>query len=253
LIAPGRYEDLLAPKGHDWADPFPFSQDGIDWVFFEELEYARGIGHLVVAPLGSSGFDSPPRTIIREHFHLSYPFVFRHKGEIYLMPETAETGRLRFYRATRFPYEWVEEGILLDNVRCLDPTLAEVDGRWWLFAGSYEDPDHSWSELRLYHSESPFGPWTPHPDNPVLTDVRHARPAGRLFQHDGTWYRPAQDCSRGYGYGLALCRIDELTPSAYRETVVQSLLPWSPNLCGVHTLNASGSLTMTDVRRRRLG
>jgi transcriptional regulator GlxA family with amidase domain len=37
-------------------------------------------------------------------------------------------------------------------------------------------------ELSLFYAESPLGPWTPHPRNPVKSDVRGSRPAGGLFE-----------------------------------------------------------------------
>jgi hypothetical protein len=39
------------------------------------------------------------------------------------------------------------------------------------------------------------------------SDVRKARPAGRLFHHDNDIYRPSQGCSVGYGHGLVLNKI----------------------------------------------
>jgi hypothetical protein len=37
--------------------------------------------------------------------------------------------------------------------------------------------------------------WTAHPMNPVVSDVRCARPAGRTFEHDGVLVSPGQDSS----------------------------------------------------------
>ena len=37
----------------------------------------------------------------------------------------------------------------------------------------------------VFHADSPFGPFTPHRRNPVKSDVRSARPAGKLFTWNG--------------------------------------------------------------------
>jgi len=36
---------------------------------------------------------------------------------------------------------------------------------------------------------------------PDRSDCRNAQPAGKLFRHNGSLYRPAQDMSHGYGSG----------------------------------------------------
>jgi hypothetical protein len=141
---------------------------------------------------------------------------------------------------------------MLENLEVFDPTIAEIDGRWWLFCARGELGASTWEELHLFHAPTPLGPWTPHRRNPVKSDVRSARPAGRLFQHAGEWYRPAQDCSVRYGYAMSINRITRLTPTEYDEVVVQHIAPdWSANLIGTHTLNAAGRLTVVDGMRRR--
>ena len=250
-ITPGSYVDLIPPQDRDWADPFPLRVNGVDWVFFEELEYARGVGHLSVAPLGIHHFTTKPEPIVVKDYHLSYPFVFEHDGQHYLIPETAERQRLEVYRALRFPFEWEFDRVLQDVSAVVDATLAEIEGRWWLFACSLEEGVPPWGELHIYHARSPFGPWTPHRGNPVVTDVRHARPAGRVFRQGNKWFRPAQDCSIAYGHSLTVQEIEILSPEEYREKTVARLDPtWAPRLCGVHTLNATENLTLIDVRRR---
>jgi hypothetical protein len=100
------------------------------------------------------------------------------------------------------------------------------------------------------------GPWTPHRQNPIKSDVRSARPAGRIFERRGQFYRPAQDCSARYGYAVSINHILQLNPDTYQEAEVDKILPdWGPNVVGVHTLNQAGSVTVIDclVRRRRFG
>ena len=75
-------------------------------------------------------------------------------------------------------------------------------------------------ELFLRSAESLAGEWTPHPGNPVVSDVRCARPAGLLFWSGPELIRPAQNGARGYGSGMTLRRITSLTPDAYAEETV---------------------------------
>ena len=107
-------------------------------------------------------------------------------------------------------------------------------------------------ELNLYHADTPLGPWTPHKRNPVVSDVRHARPAGRPFKVGAFWYRPAQDCSLRYGYAIALRRIVRLDPNELVEEPATTLTPdWDPKVIATHTVNAVDGLTVIDVQLRR--
>ena len=91
----------------------------------------------------------------------------------------------------------------------------------------------------------------PHALNPVKTDVRSSRPAGTPFVHKGELFRPAQDGSESYGGGVAITRIDELTPTTFSEQVVSRVSPLvsSPYRDGIHTLSAVGNRTVIDGRR----
>jgi len=107
------------------------------------------------------------------------------------------------------------------------------------------------ADLLLFHADSPFGPWTPHPRNPVVSDVRSARPAGRLFRDGGMWIRPAQDCSRTYGGAITLRRITTLTTTDYHEEPVGHVAADSPpGTSGPHTLNVHRGLSALDLKRR---
>ena len=64
-------------------------------------------------------------------------------------------------------------------------------------------------------------------------------------------YRPAQDCSEGYGGAVALCEVVQLDPDRFEERVVRVVRPgpdW-PYGAGLHTLSGAGDLTLIDARR----
>jgi hypothetical protein len=114
----------------------------------------------------------------------------------------------------------------------------------------------NWDELHLYYAESPLGPWKAHARNPVVSDVRSARPAGRLFWSKDVLYRPSQDSSLRYGYATTISKVEKLSPSAYKETEVLKILPdWDNDIVGIHTLNLTDEMTVIDclTKRRRLG
>ena len=250
--SPHRFKELIPPADRFWADPIPVVADGRRYVFFEEFITSLPHAHICVAEIDERGAFGTPRRVLERPYHLSYPFVFQHDGEWYMIPETLQQRTVELYRATRFPDEWTLDRTLLSNVAAVDATVAEIDGRWWMFVGVRAPGAKEASLLDIYHAASPLGPWQPHALNPVKIDVRSARPAGPLFRHNGQWYRPAQCGAPTYGSATVVNRIVELTPTTFREVETSKLSPtWRPGLNGTHTIAAAGGVTFIDARQVR--
>jgi hypothetical protein len=256
------YKLLVPPKDRLWADPFPIHYHDRYFIILEELLFARNKGHISVMEFDGNARPARPEMVLQTDDHLSYPFVFSWLGDMFMVPESARAGdhqqhptesmSLPVFRARNFPYEWELETAMLQGMEVFDPTVVEIEGVWWLFCTRAEQGASTWDELHLFHGPTPFGPWEPHRRNPVKSDVRSARPAGRPFRSGGHWFRPAQDCSVRYGYAISVNRILKLSPSEYAETEVSRINPdWTPGLVGTHTLNAAGRLTVIDGQLRR--
>jgi hypothetical protein len=249
--APYRFGELFPPRDRFWADPFPLLHQGRHWIFFEE-KVSSAPAHIAVVEVGSQGIIGQPKVVLERPYHVSYPFVFEWEGKIYMLPETEHNRTVELYRAEDFPTRWTLDRVFFSGVRAVDATLAEIDGRWWMFVNIAEAHAPLNDELHLYHAVTPLGPWVPHVGNPVKSDVRSARPAGRPFKLHGSWYRPAQDCSGRYGAAIVVNRITRLDEKAFAEEEVGRLLPsWRPDLVATHTLNAAGGLTVIDAQRLR--
>jgi hypothetical protein len=247
-----RFKHLIPPEDRFWADPFAAQVDNRYYVFIEEYLYETGKGHISVLELDKGGIVSGPTKVLERDYHLSYPFVFEWNQNHYMIPESAANRTIELYRSTSFPFTWEFEKTLMTDVRVTDATLAEVDGTWWMFLSISENsiPD----ELYLYYAKSPLGPWTPHRRNPVKSDVRGSRPAGKLFHWNGDLYRPAQDSSGRYGYAISINKIIQLDAEEFREEEVSKILPkWRKDLVATHTINTLDNLTVTDclMTRRR--
>jgi hypothetical protein len=247
---------LMPPKDRDWADPFAVEKGGRYYVFFEELPYAERKAHISMIELDAAGNASQPQRVLEADHHLSYPFLFEHDGQLYMLPESAKNRSVELYRCVDFPLVWKRERVLIDGLRLVDATLYRGADRWWMFANSAAGESRMFDdELHLFHAEKLTGDWQPHPKNPVKSDARSSRPAGRLFSRDGVLYRPAQVCVPRYGAGLAIQRVLKLTPQDYAERQVERLLADpAAGLFGLHTMNRAGDLTVVDAfaRRRRI-
>jgi hypothetical protein len=252
LRAPDSATAILPPNDRFWADPFPVRKSGGYYVFFEERPFVTKKGFLSVLEIDDAGHVGKPTKVLERDYRLSYPFVFEWNGNHYLIPESAANRTVELYRAVEFPYRWELDRVLLNDVNAVDATVQFLLNRWWMFVNIAVPGASSCEELHLYHADAPIGPWLPHRRNPIKSDARGARPAGRIFTDGGDLYRPAQDCSARYGGSITINKILRLDADVYEEVEVSNILPdWQPNLVGTHTINAVDGLTVMDAKRIR--
>ena len=248
------YTRLMPPKDRYWADPFVLARGDRYFVFFEELPFRTGKGVISMLEIDSQGRASAPVQVLERDYHLSYPFLVEHDGNLYMIPETAQNGTIECYRCVDFPLQWRLERVLLPGVRAVDATFHRGPDRWWMFANLGSGGSTFDDELNIFHAERLLGDWQPHRRNPVKSDTRSSRPAGQLYWKNGALYRPAQICAPLYGSGLSINRVMRLTTQDYAERQVERILPaQAEGLFGVHTINRAGDLTVIDAftRRRR--
>jgi hypothetical protein len=228
-----------------WADPFLLEHQGEIWVFFEEMDDRLGRGHVSCGRLSDGDELVDVQPVLKTPFHMSYPQLISDGKEIYLLPESALSGRVTLYRAKRFPWEWEEDSVLLD-IPCVDTTIFRHERGWWMFTSPMFVRGHA-PATWLYCADSLRGPWRYHPAGPVSTDARWARGAGNVFVHESRLIRPSQDCSSSYGRSLSFNEVLDLDGETYLErplrTVTASI---HRGLLGIHTFNRLGELEVVD-------
>jgi hypothetical protein len=178
-------------------------------------------------------------------------------GKYFMVPEAAENRTIDLYECAEFPRQWKFKTNLMKNVKAVDTTLFHYNGKWWLFTGMAENEgSFPLVELFLFFSGDLFaGEWDSHPLNPIVSDIKKSRPAGRLFTRNGKIFRPSQDCSKFYGYGFDLNEVLLLSETEYLEKRMTSVRPhWDKKIQGTHTFSREGELTIIDafMRRRKL-
>ena len=243
-----QFRILEPPRGRFYADPFVISRGNSDFIFLEEFSLKANKGVISCVEVDAAGKIGPAVTVLEEPFHLSYPFVFEDSGQLYMVPESADAGSVRLYRCERFPDRWKLERILIDKISAVDPTIHRQAGKYWMFANIAEPGASVNDELHLFFADSLFSEWRNHPRNPIVSDVRCARPAGALFQENGRVHRLGQNSALRYGHSITVHVVEELSTTAYRETAVRQILPdWLPeeSLC-THTLNRSNRYLVTE-------
>jgi hypothetical protein len=221
-----RAEDIDDVDASFVADPFlvwEANRRG-GWMFFEIKNRTTRRGEVGLACC-ERGRWSYQGSVLREPFHLSYPYVLEWDGTYFMTPEALEPGAVRLYRADQFPARWVHEADLIAG-EFADPSLVRFGERWWMFACP---APFRHDVLRLFHAERLEGPWREHPRSPIVTDdPRRARPAGRIVVWGDRLIRFAQDCIPVYGTSVRAFEITELSPEGYREVECAS----SPVLTG---------------------
>ncbi|WP_114007678.1 glucosamine inositolphosphorylceramide transferase family protein [Cohaesibacter intestini] len=246
-LAGETWQVLRDKETHFYADPVPWEEGGRHYLFFEDLDQRTQKGVLSVVTFDEAGKPGPVECCLEEPYHLSYPYLLRHQDQTYMIPETSANGDVALYRTEAFPVGWQREKVLLTGLDAADVTIAQWEGRWWIFcvtrdgAGGYSDC------LSLFYADDLFGPWQPHAQNPVLIDKATARPAGNMIVRGKSLLRPVQDCTASYGAALKLVEVTHLSPEHYEQRVIKTLEPnshWPGRK--LHTLNRAGNLEVID-------
>jgi hypothetical protein len=196
------------------ADPFMICRKGVWYLFFEAYRKDRRLGEIGLAVSGDSRSWEYQGIVLRESFHLSYPYVFEWEGSYYMIPESLGANEIRLYKSQDFPRDWQIHSALVPG-QYADPSIFRHEDRWWMFAC---DTPFAHRSLRLYSAPRLEGPWDEHPQSPIIEhDAGIARPAGRVVVFDGRFVRFAQDCSKHYGGQVWAFEITELSPKSYNE------------------------------------
>ncbi|MEO8990800.1 MAG: hypothetical protein ABI291_10025 [Acidobacteriaceae bacterium] len=241
------FEEIPMPPGAQMADPFLVEDNGRTWLFFEEVPPGTRKGRICCVEVPKPGQPfSKPEVVLELDTHLSYPCVFRHEGDYFMIPESCATQDLRLYRTTRFPFEWQLESLLMEDLPLTDTTPFFYDNQWYFFSTTMPPVQHT----VLLTSAKLGGPLRLHPDSPVSCSWQNTRAAGHLFTMGDRLIRPTQDCVAGYGYGIQMNEVTRLGPTEYAERAVDYIGPtWQRGLLGTHTLCSLGDVEVIDGRR----
>lgn len=240
---------IRPPRNRFYADPFFLVQGETTYLFFEDGDCRTETGVIACCQLTHEGTPTRPKVVLERDYHLSYPFVFEHEGAVYMLPETVSNRTIELYKASDFPDRWQLHHVIFEGVEAVDSTIFEHGGKFWLFTGMAGTGTTPNDELFLFYADSPLGTWTAHPRNPIVSDVRRARPAGNLFLENGQIIRPGQDCSREYGYAITLSKVETVTETEYKEVELGRIeAGWLRKGLTVHTFNRTREFEALDGR-----
>jgi len=223
-----------------FADPFlSFDRQKIR---AEALNAWSGKGEIVELSLADLHF----RKILLKNFHhhYSYPISFYFRNVEYILPEVAN-------HSAPFAQEIGSKGrkIMLkglENKKLLDSTLLKYKNNFYIFSsvvGSESDC------LNLFVSKSPFGPYSDHPDNPIVIDPTCSRMGGEFFKKGRALYRFGQNNGFGYGEKIQIYKIETLSPHSYLESKFDEIS--FKDAYGPHTATIHNNQIILDFYRNK--
>lgn len=227
------YLDSIVPDPIDYlADPFFIKEDGVYYLFVE----LKGSDNANIALLTSNDGEKfhYQGIVLDESFHLSYPQVFKRRGEFFMIPESSGSNQVLLYKAENFPYDWEILDTLVKNRKLKDPTLLLTDSLN-LMVGVDDN-----SKQFLFTSKSLRGNWN-EIDHYSPKWGNETRPGGRFFETNGNWYLPIQNRKKGYGTGISLYKLTrnngKINLESEKELFLkpQNAIPWFNR--GMHHLD----------------
>lgn len=244
-------EYIMPATRANWcADPMLIDYEDKTYLFYEAVDVDHG--RIEVVEVNDDCTVGEPTILLGDECHYSYPFVFKHKDELYMIPESSAANEVRLYKAKVFPYEWELCYILL-NDRAVDTTAFEQDGKTYLLTfitdGKSERVRPNAYELRFENDAT-------------LTklswdefDELRVRGAGGVFAEDGRQYRPAQISTEvRYGDALAFYEVNasdgSYSESFAGELTADNVSAKGVHMDGLHTYSTSEHFEAIDIRCR---
>mgnify|MGYP001168266738 CR=1 FL=1 len=256
-LSDGKTIRLPCPFGHYYADPFLWEENGCLWLFVEDFRFTDRHGSL--AAIQIDGMKAKNKVNIRLcDAHTSFPYLFRYKNKLFMVPETCASNTVDIYECIQFPANWRKTRTVLKGVDAADSAIFEHNNKWWLLT-SLESPDSGgfYRYLALYYSDEPItGKWTEHPitNEALYMDAPKGtgRNAGFIEMELGKLIRPRQESNSFYGEGMRFMSISTLTLDSYieKECAPPKALSDVVGRLGVHHITRAGNFIAWDVRKR---
>ena len=218
--AKDKFIKIKNPKGHFYADPFVWRKDDVNVCFVEDYDYSTQKATISAVEL-SGNKSKILGPVIKEDFHLSFPFLFEFENELYMVPESVSSGSIRLYRCIEYPLKWEFQHELMTDIKAADTMIFEYNSSWWLFTNEGVS-DHC-SQLNIYTSDSPVSTeWKSHTNNPVIFNSELGRNAGLITTLNGEIFRIRQEQGfNTYGKGFSISKLITLTLDQYKEEEVE--------------------------------
>jgi len=214
-------------------------------VLVEEFCYKLNRGRIAKLVVNRGDYSLKEMKILLDlPTHLSFPFICRKDGKVFIMPENCKSDSTKMYY-----YDLqTDELKKYSDVSFLPLTDAIIvkmdDGKEFVF--STQEPSQNKDHLQVYSFDSN----KMNINDKVVQDISFpsniARNAGEVFTVDGVKYRPAQDCNKCYGNGIVLQKVGYVQGMFTMEDVNAFHSDYPEMDMGYHTFNIKNGLIVVD-------
>lgn len=243
---------LPISKKYWYADPIIFNYEGVDYLFCEVYDRSKDIGYIGVSVI-REGVLKKPEIIMDIGSHLSYPCVFEQNGTIYMIPETTTQKNVQLYKANNFPYEWEFVRELLNDEEFADSTFFQKEDKQILLTFQHYKGNGSITKTHVFSAMDIEAQGLKAYSSNDFDFNDYSRGAGKLFEYKQKVYRPAQICTKEYGYALNFMQVS-FDDNNYNEKIVASVYPESlmfafkKKIKGIHTYALTDDYEIIDVK-----
>lgn len=231
------------------ADPFVVNVDDKPRIYYEELDFWKGKGEIMV--IDGLDFKNKKKIsgITPDSIHLSYPYLIKQHEHLYCIPETAEAKEVALYQIDPdCPEKLVKIKALVSGKAFVDSSVVYYKGKYWLFTSVSGDHEN----LYIYHADKLDGQYTGHYQNPIPVDKPYCRAAGHLFVVGQSLYRPTQNPVNRYGGSIMINQIDLLNEKEFKSTNQFEILPDKAYSMGLHNISFADNIIVIDGKRKVL-
>lgn len=247
-----------------YADPLAFHYDGKWYVFMEVFHKKLGRGCIGISKINTNKTLTSPQVIIKEKWHMSFPFCFEYDNSVYMIPETSECGKLWLYKCIEFPLKWKKVDFVDNRKYQVDSMVISINDKLYLISSDIkkDNPYVTKEKIELLNIRN---------DKIVLTEADlclssiknydYSSRNGGLFKVGSQYKRVVQKSKQGvYGESCEIRNIDIkdriLEESLDREITISKIfenmyhlphLRKKKDLIGVHTYEVLDGIELFDV------
>lgn len=245
--------EIKNPPNHFYADPFVWTKHGRSVCFLEDYDYTQNIAWISAVELFEDKSYKILGSVIKEPFHMSFPYLFEYHSELYMVPETSQARSVRLYKCIEFPLKWEYQKDLLQNVSTADTMIFKHEQRWWMFTNmSTKNNDDQAAQLFAYYSDNPLShTWEPHALNPIAFSSNYGRNGGILDADSKFPVRVRQKQKFNiYGAAFSIAKITKLSPTTFEEKLTAEIeADFFEEIKATHHMHSHNNITVYDFMR----
>lgn len=244
------FNELNNPyKNECWfADPFILDVTETNiYVLVEEMPHNIQKGRISKLTIDKETWTiTDKEVILEEPWHLSFPFIIRENGKVFVAPESA-------YGQAWYLYELVTDQMGNDKLErikklCDDVVWDSVIANYWnepiMFTAAHDD-----FHLDIYKMDKNIDMFTQ--DESIQSDKQNMRMAGALFVEENQIYCPSQNSRPGsYGEAVEIKRVSYNDEGWSFQTINKIKPPKGILNDGIHTFNEYKGVIVVDIHRQ---